>query len=292
MRESARQVAKQTDNQVKIKFYPGGVMGSDRAVLRKIRLGQLHGGAFVSGSLTKFYSDNLVYNLPLLFNSYREVDYVRKRMDPIIIEGLERNGFVTFGLAEAGFAYLMSKEAVGSIEDLQRQKVWIPDNDETSEEMLKVFGVTPIPLSLADVRAALQTGLVNTVTTSPIGAIALQWHTQINYLTNIPLFYIYGMLAVEQKAFSKFSPEHQTILREVMGKAFRKIDRQNRDDNEKALAALRKQGIQFIIPTQVALDRWEKTASDTAAQMIRSGHLSKEIVDTITGHKSNFRSQN
>ncbi len=292
MRESARQVAKQTDNQVKIKFYPGGVMGGDSAVLRKIRLGQLHGGAFVSGSLAKFYSDNLVYNLPLLFNSYREVDYVRKRMDPIIIEGLERKGFVTFGLAEAGFAYLMSKEAVGSIEDLQRQKVWIPDNDETSEEILKVFGVTPIPLSLADVRAALQTGLVNTVTTSPIGAIALQWHTQINYLTNIPLFYIYGMLAVERKAFSKFSPEHQTILREVMGKAFRKIDRQNRDDNEKALAALRKQGVQFIQPSQVALNRWEKTASDTAAQMIRSGHLSKDIVDTIAGHKSNFRSQN
>ena len=291
MRKAADDVAIKTNKQVRIKFYPGGVMGSDEAVLRKIRLGQLHGGVFVSGSLAKFYPANQVYNLPMVFKSYKEVDYVRNRMDPVIIQGLEENGFVTFGLAEGGFAYLMSKEPVRSIEDLRHQKVWIPDNDETSVETLKTFGVSPIPLSLADVRSALQTGLINTVTTSPVGALALQWHTQVNYVTNIPLLYLYGMLAVDRKAFLKVSPANQAILRETMGEAFSKIDRQNRKDNDEAMEALQRQGLQFVVPSMDALNRWQTKAFDVTERLIRTGKLSKDIITVLEAHLSDFRSQ-
>ena len=61
MRKGAIKVAKATDNRVQFKFYPGGVMGDDKAVLRKIRIGQLHGGAVVSGSLSRFFPANQLY---------------------------------------------------------------------------------------------------------------------------------------------------------------------------------------------------------------------------------------
>ena len=70
MREGAEELARKTDSRVKIKYYPGGVMGDDKAVLRKIRIGQLHGGAVISGSLSKFYPDNQIYSLPLKFKSF------------------------------------------------------------------------------------------------------------------------------------------------------------------------------------------------------------------------------
>jgi TRAP-type C4-dicarboxylate transport system substrate-binding protein len=142
------------------------------------------------------------------------------------------------------------------------------------------------------VRAALQTGLIDTVTISPVGALALQWHTQVNYLTNIPLLYVYGMLAVDRKEFLKFSPQNQTTLRDIMGKAFRRIDQQNRVDNDKALEALKRQGIQFILPSMEALNRWRTTASDVSERLIRSGKLSKGIIDVLKGHLSDFRSKN
>ena len=291
MREAAKDVAKQTNKQVRIKFYPGGVMGGDEAVLRKIRLGQLHGGVFVSGTMTKFYPANLVYTLPLLFKSYKEVDYVRERMDGTIMQGLEENGFVTFGLAEGGFAYLMSKKPVRRIEDLRKRKVWIPDNDEASLEILKSFGVSPIPLSIADVRPALQTGLIDTVTVSPIGAIALQWHTQVNYVTDIPLFYLYGMLAVDRKAFKKFPAEHQAIMRKTMGAAYTKIDRLIRKDNDEAFEALKKQGLEFIQPSTDALKNWRTSALDATKQLIRSGRLSQDIIEVLERHISDYRSR-
>ena len=100
MREGAEELARKTDNRVTIKYYPGGVMGDDKAILRKIRIGQLHGGAVVGGSLSKFYPDNQIYSLPLKFKSFEEVDYVRKFLDQRIIEGLEKNGFVKIGMSE------------------------------------------------------------------------------------------------------------------------------------------------------------------------------------------------
>jgi len=118
-------------------------MGDDKVVLRKIRIGQLHGGAVVSGSLSDYFPDNQVYGLPLKFRSFEEVDYVRERMDPLLTGGLEKSGFVTFGLAEGGFAYVMSNAPVRTLDDLRKRKVWAPDNDLTTLEAVKAFGITP-----------------------------------------------------------------------------------------------------------------------------------------------------
>ncbi|MBW2642645.1 MAG: TRAP transporter substrate-binding protein DctP [Deltaproteobacteria bacterium] len=291
MREGAEELACKTDNRVTIKYYPGGVMGDDRAVLRKIRIGQLHGGAVVGGSLSKFYPDDQIYNLPLKFRSFEEVDYVRKHLDQRIAQGLEKGGFVTFGIAEGGFAYVMSTVPIRTVNEMRRQKVWIPNNDTMILETVKAFDVTPYPLSIADVQAGLQTGLINTVTTPPIGALALQWHTQINYLMFEPFLYIYGVLAVDCKVFAKISTHDQHIFRETMGRIFREIDRLNREDNVKALQALRKQGIEFIKPSGEAMEKWYHDAEAVPKRLVNTGKLSQGMVNTLERLLKDYRSK-
>lgn len=291
MHEAAQEIEKKTNDQVHFKFYPGGVMGDDQTVLRKIRFGQLQGGMVVSGSLSGVYPDNQVYNLPFLFRNYGEVDYVRARMDPVLRRGIEKAGFVTFGFAEGGFAYVMSQAPVRSLEDLRRQKVWIPQGDEFSATVVKAFGVSPIPLSIADVRAGLQTGLINTVTTSPIAAIALQWHTQVKYITQTPLLYIYGLMAVDRRAFDRLPNQEQAIVREVMGRAFTEIDHQNRIDNVKALQALKNQGITFVTLTPDALARWRQRAAEVTDELIKKGRLSRKIVTMAEQDLAAYRHQ-
>ncbi|HAY40159.1 MAG TPA: C4-dicarboxylate ABC transporter [Desulfobacteraceae bacterium] len=289
MREGAEELARKTNNRVEIKFYSGGVMGDDKAVLRKIRIGQLQGGAFVSGSLSQFYPDNQIYSLPLFFRSFKEIDYVRGYLDKKIIDGFEKGGFVIFGIAEGGFAYVMSTVPIHTVEDMRQQKVWIPDNDSMILEAIKAFDITPIPLSIADVRAGLQTGLINTVTTPPIGALALQWHTQIKYLLDEPFLYIYGVLAVDRKSFKKISPDDQQTFREIMGEVFKSLDRRNREDNIKALETLHKQGIEFIKPSLEALKKWRKDASEVPNRLVKAGRLSQEMVDTLGNLLKEYR---
>jgi TRAP-type C4-dicarboxylate transport system substrate-binding protein len=281
MRQGAQEVAAETQNRVKFKFYPGGVMGNDKTVLRKIRIGQIQGGAVVGGSLSGFFPANQIYAQPMKFTTLEEVDYIRQHRDAFIVDGLDKAGLVTFGITGGGFAYIMSKEPVETVADLQKRKVWIPDNDKLALDAVASFGITPIPLPIADVRTSLQSGLIDTVATSPVGAIVLQWHTQIKYVTNIPLIYLYAVLAIDKKPFVKLSPQDQATVTRVMTQAFEQIDLQNRQDDSKAIAALKDQGITFISPDKSIRTEWIETAEAASRKMVESGTLPKEAVDKM-----------
>ena len=288
-RQGAAKVAEATENRVRFKFYPGGVMGNDKAVLRKIRIGQLHGGAFSGGTLARYAGEAQLYSLPLKFNSLEEVDYVRKHMDTRIMAGFEKGGFVTFGLADGGFAYIMSNAPVDSIESLRRQKVWTPAHDQATAEALHGFGIKPIALPIADVRTGLQTGLIDTVAISPVAAIVLQWHTQVKYLTKLPMAYLYGILAVDAKAFARIAPEDQQVVKRIMGRIFQEMDQMNRQDNQHALDALRRQGVEFITPPTQSEADWKAIAADVSHRLIRTDGIPARLVETMERHLADFR---
>jgi TRAP-type transport system periplasmic protein len=290
MRKGAEMVAQKTDNRVTFKFYPGGVMGNDKTVLKKIRIGQLQGGAVVAGSLSQFFPANQIYAQPLKFKTIKEVDYVRKYMDQYVIDGLDNAGFVTFGLIGGGFAYIMSQKPIATVQDLRNQKVWIPDNDKISQDSIQAFGVTPIPLSIADVRTGLQSGLINTVATSPVGAVVLQWHTQIKYITNIPLIYLHAVLAVDKKKFLKINEQDRKIVTQIMTKALNEIDIQNREDDINAIQTLKNRGITFITPSKDDLADWQKIADVASKKMVESGILPRDMADRLDNHLTDFHS--
>lgn len=291
MREGARKVAQVTENRVRFKFYPGGVMGNDMAVLRKIRVGQLQGGAFSGGTLSNYFRDVKIYGLPMMFKSQAEVDYVRERMDATIIEGLAQNGFVVFGLADGGFAFVMSRRPVDRIDVLGDLKAWIPANDKMVTEAIKGLGINPMSLPIADVRTGLQTGLIDTVAISPVGAVVLQWHTQIKYLTKLPLVYLYGILAVEKKAFDRIAPDDQQVVHAIMGQTWHEMDAMNRRDNAKALEALQKQGIDFIEPSPEASAEWYKLADTISRKIIDAGHVSPATIRKLESHLNDYRTR-
>ncbi len=291
MQRGADRISQRTDGRVRLKFYPGGVMGNDRSVHRKIRVGQLHGGAFTAGGLAQVDQAIHSLGLPLLFRSLAEVDYVRERMDPVIMGAMEANGFVVLGISEGGFVRILSKQPMRDLETIRGSKVWIPEGDEIGQVLYQALGINPIALPISDVFTGLQTGLIETVTVNPTGAIAFQWHSSTAYMTSVPLSYVIGVLAVDKKAFDQLSAADQAIVRDEMGAAFARMDKLNRDDNEAALEALAAQGIQFVEPEPGELERW-KSISDSAIQtMIADGMISAEIVNRLRSHLQSYRNQ-
>jgi len=291
MRKAAEDVHKRTEGRVNFKFYPGGTMGSDRSVLRKIRAGQLHGGALTGGALADVYPDAQLYSLPLLFRSEAELDYVRARMDKTLAEGLEKSGFVTFGFAYGGFAYVMTNDPIQRVDDIKSQKVWVPEGDDISRALFETLGVSPVPLPLTDVLTGLQTGLITTIASSAAGAIALQWHTKVRHVTDVPALYLYGTLAIDRKAFKRLAPADQKIIRDVMSDLFLRLDQKNREDDRNAREALRKQGIQFTKLPPVETDKLRKAADETIERLGSKGLFSLAQYRTLQSHLKTYRGQ-
>lgn len=289
LREGAAEIAQRTEGRVTFKFYPGGVMGDDKAVLRKIRSGQLHGAVVTAGGLNQVYSDIQLYTLPMIFRNLAEVDHVRELMDPMLMSGLREHGFVGFGIAEVGFAYAMSKEQVDTFDEIRAQKVWIPDGDPGAEMAIRTFDITPIPLSIADVLGGLQTGLIDSVAVPPVGAIALQWHTQLKYVFDLPLLYVYGLLTVRDRQFEALAAADQAVVSEVMGEVVERVNAQNRIDHERAVEVLKNQGLVFTIPSPEEARRWKGLAEQASAEMVGQGVISPALFEELNRELADYR---
>jgi len=281
MRAGAAEIKKKTQGRVKFKFYPGGVMGNDESVMRKIRINQLHGSTMTNGTLENISSTVRIYGLPFVFSSLEQSDEVRKKTDKILIQDLEDNGFVSFGIAKGGFTYMMSRQPINTLAALKDLKPWIPEGSEVGQAVYEHAGISPISLPLSDVLIGLQTNLIDTVITSQIGALALQWHTGIKYIVDLPLTYLVASLIVDKKTFDKLSKQDQIVVRDVMSKVYQRIDKQNKIDSIGAHEALVNQGIKFISLSPEELKKWYAIGDDVRSEMNKKYHFKKSVYDQV-----------
>jgi len=292
MRAGAKEIRERTDGRVQIKYYGGGIMGNDTKVLGKIRIGSLHGGAFTPVALQALYPDINLYGLLMIFESEAEVAHVRERLDKRMQDGLEEAGFVSFGFAAAGFAVVMSNTPVRSLADLKGKRVWVPEGDTVSYASMEALSLSPVTLPLTDVLTGLQTGLIDIVAIPPVAALVLQWHTKVKYMTEMPLLYTFGFMAVQKTAFYKLSPEDQTIVREVMTRIYEKFDKVNLADNTAAKEALVNTGIQIVFPDEEDMARIDNIMHDSNRNLGENGMFSIELYEEMLLHIKEYRDGN
>ena len=289
MRAGAEQIRMHTGGRVSIKFYPGGVMGNDAQVLRKIRVGQLQGGAFTAGGLAERYGGLNVYGIPLLFDSLDEVDAARARLDPKLIAGLEQAGFVCFGFVEGGFANVLSNEPIHTVDDMRRKKVWVPEGDQISFLAMQEMGLSPVVLPVTDVLTGLQTGLIEIAFASPVAALVLQWHTKVRYFTSFPLSYSMGVFAVDKGAFGQLSAEDQQTVREVMGQTMSGLDREARDDNRRAYETLLRSGLERVDVDSANIANWRKTIEGLYPRLRTRPDIDAVLFDELLALLADYR---
>jgi len=282
MRATGDAIKTKTEGRVEMKFYPGGVMGDDATVLRKMKIGQLQGGAFTGGEASILTKDAQIYSLPFMFRSQEEIDKVRARLDPLLKQQFAKDGYELLGVSGGGFAYLMSTREIKSRDDLKAAKVWVPQGDKVAELGFKAAGVTPIPLPLSDVYTSLQTGLIDSAANTTSGALAFQWHTKIKHIVDLPLSYVVGEVVIDKKAFDALGAEDRKVVETEFGAGFARLEAINRNDNTSAREALKQQGITFDTPTAADAKTWQAVGDDVFKQLSGEGALTPDMLKALT----------
>jgi len=285
------EVRGKTDKQVGFKFYPGGVLGDEKDMLRKMHIGQIHGAALTSAGLSAIFNEMDVFQIPFLFESYHEVDYVTEEMGAFFQKGFDENGYILLGWSEGGFVRLMSTTPVATLDDLRKVKVWTWEDSPMTKAIFDQANVSAIPLSVPDVLVGLQTGLVNVVYAPPIGAISLQWFTKIKYMTDVNLIYLIGGLVIQKKVFNKISPDHQKILLETCRRRMNELKTTIRKENQEAIQVMVKHGVKIITPTPAQVADFKKV-SDQAMQRLEGKSFSKRIREEVITKIETYRKKN
>jgi TRAP-type C4-dicarboxylate transport system substrate-binding protein len=289
-REIHKELEQKTRKQVGLRVFPGGVLGDEEDMLRKIKVGQIQGGFFTGGGLGIIYPDIKILAVPFLFQDYQEVDALLARLRGAFEKGFLEKGFKIMGWGEHGFIYLLSKEPIRKAADLRRGRVWIWEDTAMGKALFKEIGVNPVPLGIPDVLVSLQTGMIDTVYASPLAAISMQWFTRIRYLTDLPLSYSIGALILQKGAFDRISPELQGPVEEIFRKHLEPMKTAVRQENQKAIGVMSRQGIQVITPAAEDIKELRGTVFK-AVDPLGDVHFSRKTFEEIKGIVNGLRKE-
>jgi len=289
-----KEIEEKSNGRIKIKMYAGGVMGDEPDVLRKIRKGQLHGGLFTGYGIGHIYSPARVLEMPFLFKNVEESDYVREQIMPDLEIGFRKKGFELLGWPEVGFIHIFSTQPITSVDDIKKLQIWLWQGDPLGEAFFEAADVDPIPLSIMDVYTQLSAahGSINTVYTSTFGALALQWYTKLKYATRIPMTNAIGGIVISNRFYNRLPADLQQILKTTSQATSIDIRQSARDENEKSIAILEKNGIEFMLDWEdVDMDEILEIRDNAAAHLEKTNYIPISTFNKVERILTEYRSQ-
>jgi TRAP-type C4-dicarboxylate transport system substrate-binding protein len=262
----AREIRSKTDGELQIRFYPNGVQGDEIDVVRKMRAGLLHAGAMTATGLGEIQKEVLIFQLPRMFKTYEELDYVRDYLYEDLDKAFMDAGYVLLGMGDLGHYYIFSNQPIRTIADLQSSsvKMWVRTTDKIGLEFYKNAGVATVPGEVTQVMASLYSGRINAVAVSPYITVALQWYDKFKYMTNLPVSVGIGATVMTKEKFDQLSPDQQKVLREITKAYQSKLIQSIRKDNDRSLEALQKKaGIEVVEFEEDSQKAWDTIAVKT-----------------------------
>ncbi len=242
-------VKEHTGGRTKFVWYAGGVMGDEPEMVTKIKQGKIDGGVLSGLGLGQLVPEVRVLELPLMFKSTDEVDYVLNKLDKTFRKLFEDKGYILLGWSEQGFIYAFTNKPIRKMEDFTGIKMWVWAGDTMAKVIFDSFGYfTPIPIPVPDVFSALQSGKIDAFYNTPLGVAALQWYTRAKYMLNVPIVFAIGAFIINKKTFDAFPPDVKLALIGGGREVFPKITASVRKDNAVLLASLPSKGVEIVTP--------------------------------------------
>ncbi len=288
MREYDAAVRKESGGRVGFKIYAGSVQGDEKAVLRKIRIGQLHSAGFTGVGMGEIAPKVRILDSPFLIRTVAEADHIYEVFDKEFQQAFEEGGYVLLGWTEVGFVHVFTNSMIKKHEDLKQLRMWTWEGDPIAETAFGELGINPIPLSIENVLTSLQTGLIDAFYTSPYAAIALQWFTKVKYMVDVPLADAAGAVLIFKKYFDTIPKDLQDLLLK-QGKIYMaKLTQLSRKDNANAIEEFKKRSIQ-IIKTDEKDIQYYTEAGRKARRKLVGKLFSEEFLTRVEKEVANFR---
>ena len=287
MNDAKAEIETVTGGEVKVRIFPGGIMGSEQDVLFKIRSGQLHGGGFMGYAISMICPDAAALMFPLTLRNHAEADAALDAMRGFLAADARKNGFEVMGWTEVGFSYAYSMKPFSNLEELRKTKVWGMDAPMLIE-LFSAAHISSIPATVTDVLPSLQTGALETVFGPPTAAVAVQWHTRVRYYYEMWLTYSVGGVFLSNAGWQMVPAHHQETVKTAFDKHCRLLTPKVRKSDAAALDFMRQQGVVAIPETAEGRADFERVAA-LALEKIKGKLFSAEAWDLLQTTLKNLR---
>jgi len=259
LREMGQNWKEESNGEVKLTIYPGGVAGDESSVIRKMRIGQLNAASISTEGLSKIVPEfAAISHIPLLYNSDEEKDYVTKKMSPELISKLDKKGFKFIHWGEIGWVRYFAKSPVLVPDDLKKHKMFVWAGESQDLEMHRKLGYNPIPLAATDLTVALQTGMVTTFNTTPIVALGNQWFASAKHMTNFKWAPLMGATIIKNETWSSIPVKIQNLILSASKKAEIDLTNEIRRLDDEIISVMGEYGLISHDLSKDQIKKWEE----------------------------------
>lgn len=177
-------IDEKSSGRLKLEIYYNGTQGDEGTMVGKMKTGQLDAAAVTSVGLSKIYRPILALQIPGLFRTWEKLDNARNALSAEFEKGLLDAGFTLGGWGDVGVIRMMTQGIeIRTPEDLRGKKPLTWRDDVIGPALYQIIGgVTPVPLSAAEVLGSLGTGAVNVISAPALAAEQLQWTSKLTHI--------------------------------------------------------------------------------------------------------------
>ena len=275
---------------VTLRIFPSGVQGDEHTMIRKMRIGQLQAVAVSANGLSRVEPGIACLQIPLMLESYEELDYVRDRLAPKLEGMFEEKGFKVLMWADAGWVRFFTKRPASTLDDIRRMKLLTSAGDPETEELYKDFGFQVVPLPYTEVLTALQSGLIEAVQGPPLYAMVDQWFGLATNMTAVKWAPLVGATIISKRAWERIPGELKPAMLESARTAGGRLLTEIRQLNQDAIPAMTKRGLNVVYPDADALSDWVSEAED-AHPNLRGRYAPADLFDEVERLRNEFRSR-
>jgi TRAP-type C4-dicarboxylate transport system substrate-binding protein len=233
---------------VKLRVYPGGVLGNEGDLVKKMRIGQLQAAALTTIGLHDIAPDAQAIDVPMMVDSWATLDYVMDRMGPKLERTFESKGYVVLGWSEVGFVRFFSTKKVSTLPEMQAAKMFCWEGDPASADAWRAGGFHPVVISSTDIVPSLQTGMIDTVALAPLYAYSSHIFEKAKYMLDLPWTVLTGGTVVKKEDWDKVPADVKPKLIEISREYAKKIGAEVRKMDSDALTSMVKDGLQVVKP--------------------------------------------
>jgi len=277
-----------SSGRVTLRYFPGGVAGSDPDVVRKMRLGALDGGLLTAVGLAEIDKSCLALGVPMMYESYDEVYYVLDRLRPRLEAGLLARGFVVLAWADAGWARFFTQVPVAAPGDLRPLKLLASTGDPRLADAWRSADFLPVPLPATETTVALQNGLVQGLAVPPQVAVLGQYFRHAQNMTDLRWHLLLSAIVVNRAAWERIPADLRPALLEAMREAGAQLRAEIRNSESKDIEAMRKRGLNVVPVSAPERAEWRKVALSMYPK-IRGPIVPIEAFDEALRNRDEFR---
>ena len=142
---------KASGGKIELKIYPGGEQGDEPEMVQKVRIKGLQAVAISGAGLSGIDAAVSALQIPMMLDSWEELDYVRDHISARLEKGMAQRGFIVLNWGDAGSVHFFTKRPVSRPDEIRGLRLCVLQGDSVTFELYKSNGFHPVALAATEV---------------------------------------------------------------------------------------------------------------------------------------------